>query len=223
MVSHHLLSKEQFEYLTSQKAKSSNPSQHRKRISEKVDKIFSTMKIILNSKNIDQELKDEMFIPSQISLFINSLTQYDPENTNAQESNKQQIIIDLMHKVMAYYQSRYKETRFISKRMNEINELAQDLEDLAREDQREDEATIMYKTRRLSTPPLLTQEKYDWTALCMFCFSYSSMGKKKDDSIKHIRHAKNCSFHKEWKRFSKNDKERVLEQFFKTIPPKNKT
>ena len=223
MISHHLLSNDQFQYLTSQNSKISNPSEQRKRISEKVDQIFETLKIILKSKNITQEFKDNLFVPHKISYFINSLTQYDSENTNAQESNKQQIIIDLMQKVMAYYQSRYKETRFISRRMNEINELAQDLEDLSREDQREDEATIMYKTRRLSTPPLLTQEKYDWTALCMFCFSYSSMGKKKDDSIKHIRHAKNCSFHREWKRFSKKDKERVLEQFFKTIPPKNKT
>ena len=49
------------------------------------------------------------------------------------------------------------------------------------------------------------------------------MGKKKEDAIKHIRHAKNCSFIKEWKRFGKKDKERVIQQFFKIIPPQKKS
>jgi len=56
----------------------------------------------------------------------------------------------------------------------------------------------------------------------MECFSYSLLGKKETDAIRHIRHAVNCSFHKEWNRFSKKDRQRVINQFFKTTKPQKK-
>ncbi len=222
MKSHHLLSNDQYEYLTSQTNDVPNPSEQRRRISEKVEQIFSTLQIILDSNKIDQVFKDKLFDPSKVSFFIESLTYYDPENTVAQESNKQKIIIDLMWKVLSYFQLRYKETKFISKEINRFYDLAKDLEDLARSEEDEAEATIMYKTRKLSTPPLVYPEKDFWVAECIFCFSYSSRGKDKEDSIKKIRHARNCSFHKEMKRLGKKEKERVYTQFLKIFPPKDK-
>ena len=103
-----------------------------------------------------------------------------------------------------------------------FRELASDIRETAEDEKREDEASIMYKTRKLPTPPLIVIQENDWTALCMQCFSYSLLGKKEIDAIKNIRHAKYCSFHKEWKRFGKKDTKRVIEQFFKTTKPTKK-
>jgi len=223
MVSQHLLSKEQFEYFTSQKGTITNLSENKRRIAEKVEQALNTMKIILDSKKIDQQLKDEMFTPSKVSYFINSLTQHNPDNTNAQEVNKQVIILDLIQKVFSYYQSRYKDDKFKIKEIMKFQQLAQDLKEIAENEKREDEASIMYKTRgKMPYPPILFPERNNWTALCMQCYSYSAIGKNDSESIKHIRHAKNCSFLKEWKRFARKDKERVIQQFFKIIPPLKK-
>jgi len=222
MKSHHLLSNDQYEYLTSQTNDVTNPSEQRRRISEKMEQIFSTQEIILNSNKIDQVFKDKLFDPNKVSYFIDSLTRYDHENTVLQESNKQKIIIDLMWKVLSYFQSRYKETKFISKEINRFYDLAKDLEELTRSEEDEAEATIMYKTRKLPTPPLVYPEKDYWVAECIFCFSYSSLGKNKEDSIKKIRHARNCSFHKEMKRLGKKEKERVYAQFLRIFPPRDK-
>ena len=90
------------------------------------------------------------------------------------------------------------------------------------DEEEEDEASIMYKTRKMPYPPRLFPERDNWTALCMQCYSYSTIGNNDSESIKHIRHAKNCSFHKEWKRFARKDRERVIQQFFKIIPPLKK-
>lgn len=222
MISRGLLSKEQFEYYSSQKDTITNLSENNKRIAVTVEKIFDTLPIILDSKRIDQELKDKMFNPSKVSLFINHLTQNNPESTNAQEVNKQEIILDLIQKVFSYYQSRYKDEKFVIKEIMKFQQLAQDLKEVAENEKREDEASIMYKTRKMPYPPILFPERDNWTALCMQCYSYSTIGNNDSESIKHIRHAKNCSFHKEWKRFARKDRERVIQQFFKIIPPLKK-
>ena len=222
MESRGLLSKEQFEYYTSQKDTIANLSENNKRIAEKVEDCFTTMKIILDSEKFSQEQKDDMFKPTKISLFMDKLTYHNPENTNAQEVFHQQIIIDLIQKVFNYYQSRYKNQKFIIKQIMKFRELASDIRETAEDEKREDEASIMYKTRKLPTPPLIVIQENDWTALCMQCFSYSLLGKKEADAIRHIRHAVNCSFHKEWNRFSKKDRQRVINQFFKTTKPQKK-
>lgn len=221
MVSHHMLSKEEFSYISSQKPQNSNSSQHRKRIAEKVEKIFKTLRIIQDSKNLTQEYKDELFNPTEISHFINSLTEHNPDNTNAQEINKQEIILDLIQKIFAYYQSRYKNQPILIKEIMKFSQLASDIKETAENEKREDEASIMYRTRgKMPNPPLLMPEQDNWTALCIFCLQYSAIGTK-HEAIKHIRHTKNCTWHKEWKRFAKTDKVRVIEQYIKLIPPKN--
>ncbi|MCH8821857.1 hypothetical protein IID23_05065 [Patescibacteria group bacterium] len=153
---------------------------------------------------------------------ISSLTRHDPKNRNIQEINKQEIILHLIEPVLAYYRSRYKNQKIIIKEIEKFQTLAIDLKETAESEKEEDEATIMYRTRQLPTPPLIQIQMNDWTALCMHCFSYSLLGKKEIEAIKNIRHATNCSFYKEWTRFSKKDTKRVIEQFFKTTKPTKK-
>jgi len=222
MVSRYLLSNNQVRYLSSQNATITNLSENKRRIAVTVKKALNTLSLVLDSKKLDQEFKDIMFNPTKISILINSLTRHDPQNRNIQEINKQEIILHLIEPVLAYYRSRYKGNKIIIKEIEKFQTLAIDLKELAESEKREDEATIMYRTRQLPTPPLIQIQKNDWTAMCMFCFSYSLLGKKKQEAIKNIRHATNCSFYKEWKRFGKKDTKRVIEQFFKTTKPTKK-
>ena len=221
MESQDLLSNAQHLYLTSQDSEITNLSEQKKRIAEKVDQIFKTMQIILDTKKFDQEFKDSLFTPQKVAVFIDRLTQYDPESTTAQESNKQTIIIDLMEKSLLYFQSRYKEV-FIKKEIKIFEQFAKDIIEFTKSEIDESEAQKMYKTRKSLTPPLLYPTKDTWTALCLQCHSYTTLGKNKNDSIKRIRHTKNCSYHKENKRLGKIDKERITIQFFKIIPPAKK-
>lgn len=223
MEERYVLSNDQLRVIQEQNPDVPNIPTQKKRIAKNVDKCFQTLLVVLRSKNLDQDFKDKLFDPNLVSLFINSLTQFNPENTNVQEIQKQHIIIDLMQQAIRYYQSRYRETKFISKRLNELNELAQDLEELSRDEQREDEGTIMYKSRnKMATPPLLYPEKFGWTAQCIWCHSYTTK-ETESEAIKKVRHTKNCSYHKEWKRIGKNDPKRVINQFFRTIPPQKES
>ncbi len=222
MVSRYMLSNDQVQYLTSQNATITNLSQNKKRIAETVGKMFNTLSLILDSGKLDQNFKDMAFNPTRVSFLINSLTEHDPENPNYAEVNKQEIILHLIGSVLSYYRSRYQDNKIIIKEIEKFQTLANDLKEVAESEKREEEATIMYRTRKLPNPPLIDIQKNDWTALCMQCFSYSLLGKKEIDAIKNIRHAKYCSFHKEWKRFGKKDTKRVIEQFFKTTKPTKK-
>ena len=222
MISRYLLSKDQVRYLTSQNATITNLSENKRRIAVTIGKAFNTLSLVLDSKKLNQEFKDMMFNPTRISFLINSLTQHNSKNKNIQEVNKQKIILHLIEPVLAYYRSRYKGNKIIIKEIEKFQTLAIDLKELAESEKREEEATIMYRTRQLPTPPLIQIQKNDWTAMCMFCFSYSLLGKKEQEAIKNIRHATNCSFYKEWTRFGKKDTKRVIEQFFKTTKPTKK-
>jgi len=224
MIKRGLLSIPVFQYLSSQSNEISNFPQVKTRLGETVEKIFDTLEVILDSKKITQEEKDEMFNPSKISFFINKLTQHDPENTNAQEINKQKIILDLIQKVFSYYSSRYKSHKIIIKEINKFKTLSEDLKEIAEDEKSEDEASIMYRSRRkMPNPPIVMPIHDNWTALCIWCHAFSAIGNNYSEAVKHVRHTKNCSFHKEWKRFGKKDKERVIQQFFKLIPPLKRT
>jgi len=222
MVSRYTLSPDQVRYLTSQKATITNLSQNKKRMALHVGKIFNTLSLILETKKLSQNWKDVVINPIRVNILINSLTQHNPQNTNAQEVNKQEIILRLIEPVLEYYRSRYKDQKIIIREIEKFQTLANDLKETAESEKREEEATIMYRTRHLPNPPLIDIQKHDWTALCMQCFSYSLLGKKEIEAIKNIRHATNCSFYKEWKRFGKKDTKRVIEQFFKTTKPTKK-
>jgi len=180
--------------------------------------------LLLETKKLDQQWKDTVFNSTRVSFLINSLTQHNPQNHISEEVNKQAIILHMIEQVLAYYRSRYQDDKILIKEIMEFQELAQDLQERANTEKEDNEATMMYKIRgKMPYPPLVTRQKHYHTALCKQCFAYSLLGKTKDEAIKNIRHAKYCSFHIEWKRFSKTDKERVITQFFETQKPIKKS
>jgi len=221
MESRGLLSKEQFEYYSSQKNTITNLSEQKRRIAEKIDLIFNTMQIILESKSASQQFKDNLFTPQKIAVFIDRLTQYNPENTDIQEANKEIIIIDLMKQALSYFQSKYKEV-FIKKEIKIFEQFAEDIIKLTKSRIEETEAQKMYKARKSLLPPLLPSKTDTWTALCIQCLSYTTLGKNKEDSIKRIRHSTNCLYHKADQLLGKQTKEQIHSQFFKIIKPKKK-
>ena len=221
MVSHHLLSDVQYRYITSQKGfKVKNPSGERGRMASKVKKMFKTMKIILDSKELSQDFKDSTFKPLEVRVLIDSLTRHNPQNHITDEANKQTIILHMIEQVLAYYRSRYQDDKILIKEIMKFQELAQDLQERAKTEKEDNEASMMYKIRgKMPYPPYVERQTHYHTALCKQCFAYSLLGKTKDEAIKNIRHAKYCSFKLEWKRLGKIDKERVITQFFETQKP----
>ncbi len=220
-MSHHMLSDKQYDLLSSQDSEIKGISEQKSRIIEKADKMMTTLGIILRSSNIDQELKDEIFPKHKITSLINNLTRYDPENTALQESNKQAIVTDLMNQALRYFQDRYKEV-FIKKEIKNFEEFAKDITEFTEKQIAETKAQELFKTRQSLQPPLLYPSKDIWKTVCLECHKYTELGKNEDDSIKRIRHTKNCSIHKEKKRLGKDEKERIKIQYYKIIPPLKK-
>jgi len=222
MKSHDVLSNKQRLYLTSQNPKILGLSTQRKRIIGKVDDIFKTFNIILDSENIDQGFKDGLFDKTRISNFIQKLTEYDSESFAEQEHMKQEIIIDLMEQCMRYFQARYKEVKFIKKEIINFEEFTKGLVELSESQIEETEAQKLLKIRKLGMPPLLYPSKDFWKGFCVQCHAYTELGNNEDDVIKRIRHSKNCNYKKEKKSIGNTDNERLKIQFFKITPPKKK-
>ena len=221
MEERYALGNDQVRLLQEQNPDIPNKSTQRNRIMGNADMCFRTLMLIQDSKYVSQEFKDKIFIPSKVNLLINKLTEHNPDNTNAQEINKQEIILDMIQKVFEYYKSRYSDQPILIKQIKEFSVLAKDLKEVAEREKSEDEASIMYRNRgKMPNPPLLFPERDNWTALCTWCHKYSARGKNESEAIKQIKHTTNCAFHKEWKRFRKTDSERVIWQFFRIIPPK---
>ena len=216
MESRGLLSKEQYLYYTSRKAKITNLSQQKSRISKTVEQCFDTFKIILNSEKINQEFKDNLFPSKKVWNFIELLTRYNSDNTTIQESNKQETITKLLDLGFTYLQRRYKKTLFISKQVKDFRQLLDTIVELTQAEIKQTEDMTFYTTRMYSHVPYLPPRN-TWQALCIFCLSYTNLGETREDSIKKVRHKKNCSFHKQ----RKTDKT-IYEQYFKTIPPEKK-
>ena len=200
-----MLSDKQYDLLSSQDSEIKGISEQKSRIIEKADKMMNTLRIILRSNNIDQELKEEIFSKHKITSLINNLIQYDHESTALQESNKQAIVIDLMDQALRYFQDRYKEV-FIKKEIKNFEEFAKDITEFTEKQIAETKAQELFKTRQSLQPPLLYPSKDMWKTICLECHKYTELGKNEDDSIKRIRHTKNCSIHKEKKRLGKMKK-----------------
>lgn len=222
MKSQDVLSNKQRFYLTTQNPNIKGLSTQRKRIVEKVDDIFRTFNIILKSENVDQEFKDGLFHEERISNFIQKLTEYDSESFAEQEHMKQEIIIDLMDQCMRYFQARYKEVKFIKKEISNFKEFTVGLKELSESQIEETEAQKLLKIRKMGMPPCLYPTKDTWVGFCVQCHAYTELGTSEDDTIKRIRHSKNCNYKKEKKRIGNTDNERLKIQFFKITPPKKK-
>jgi len=216
-----LLSPAQYNFLTSQNSQITNVSQQKSRIIEKADEMMNTLRIILNSKNVDQQFKDDVFQKHKITSLINNLITYDIEQTALQESNKQAIVLDLMDQCLRYFQDRYKEV-FIKKEVKTFEQFAIDITDFTESQIEETKAQELFKTRQSLTPPLLYPRKDYWTAMCDECHKYSDLGKNEDDAIKRVNHTKGCTIRKEKKRLGKDIvtyKERIKIQYYKITPP----
>jgi len=221
-MSHYMLSDTQYNFLTSQNIHIKGISEQKSRIIEKADRMMNTLRIILNSKNIDQQFKDDVFPKHKITSLINNLIQYDADSTAKQESNKQAIVIDLMEQSLRYFQDRYKEV-FIKKELATFLQFAQDITEFTEKQVAETKAQELFATRQSLQPPLLyPSERNEWKVVCLECHKTHECGKNEDDVIKKIRHTKNCSIHDEKKRLGKDGKERIKTQYYKIIPPLKK-
>jgi len=217
MTSRSLLSKAQEQYYTSQTNKITNLSEQKDRIETSIEKSFNAFKIILDSNKVDQEFKDKLFPSKKVWNFIELLTRYNSDNTTIQESNKQETITKLLDNSLTYLQRRYKKTQLISKEIKNFRQLLDTIVELTQAEIKQTEDMAFYKTRMHPHVPYLPPRGNTWQALCIACLSYTTQGESEKDSIKKVRHTKNCLFHKQ----RKTDKT-IYEQYFRIIPPEKK-
>lgn len=214
MESHHMLSPQQYQFLKSQKTLSENfnKSENLKRIKKTVEKALETFDIILSSSVLDQTYLNELFPHYEVSNFITKLTRYDTVHTISQENNKLEIARTMITYGLIYYQTRFKKTQFFSKKINEIQDLLIDLNEIANAESQDSDAMNFYRMRfKLRYPPDIRPSELEYYAVCMICWRYHSAEIKKL-AIKSIRHEKNCVYKKE-----------LAEQCIKIIPPKEKS
>jgi len=151
------------------------------------------------------------------------LIRYDPENMLAEEANKQKIAREMIQLGFYYFQGRYKETNYLKKQIDEINNLLSELDYLAVVQEEETESMEMYRARsKMKKPPQLVPTKDFWIAECIYCFNYSSgTNKTEDKAIKNIKHSKGCMFLKDVKRYSGKYIDMETWRYIRTIPPRD--
>jgi len=223
MKSQHMLSSEQYLYITSQ-TDIINPSEQKKRISKKIDQAFETFKIILNSKDPPSNFINEVFESEKIRQFLDRLMRYDKEDSFAEDDNKQTIAREMIRNGFAYFQSKYDKASYLGGEIEKINSLLMEIESLSQSEKYRSESMEMYKARsRAITPPQIVPEKDFWIAECMFCFRYSlGLSKTEKDAIKNITHSKGCMYTKAIKKSSSKNKDMENWQYIRTIAPRDK-
>ena len=217
-----MLSNAQRDYITSQ-TEISNPSEQRKRISEKIDQCFNTFDVILTSQTPSQSFVDELFNDNRIHGFHTMLVRYDHENMLADEANKQRIARDMIQLGFAYFRDRYREVSHLKKQIDDIQSLLQELDFLSEQQIAEKENMELYRARvRAMDPPNIVPEKDFWIAECIYCYAYSlGLSKNENDAIKNIRHRKGCKYPKAKRRFGGRHDELLTWQYIRTFPPRD--
>ena len=224
MISHHMLSNDQHIVVTSH-TEVHNRSEQLRRILEKTDQALETFDIILTSDYLTQEFKDRVFDYEKIRKLFDRLIRYDESNTIVEEANKQTIAREMIRLGYSYFQMRYKETRYLQKQIENINELLDVLDFLSQAKQEENDAMELYRVRGRAKYPTVSQpDGQHWIGECMYCFRYSlGVNKSEKDAIKNIQHEKACMYNKAIKKFSsRNHKDMINFQYIRVIPPKNK-
>jgi len=222
MISHPLLSNDEYCYISSQKSKHAsnfNKSQMRKRIKEKVEKTYKTFEAIYISKELDQNFKNDLFSDEKIKRLAEVFTIYDKSNPIA---NEQSIARALVEAGFNYYKQRYEPINFIENEIEKIEGLLRVLEFQAQEEDRESKGMEMYRLRsKNKKPPTIIPEKDFWIAECIHCYAVSQHhNETKKEAIKNIRHEKGCSFLTDLKAGRKN-KEITKEQYLRIFPPRD--
>lgn len=214
MESQHLLSPQAYLFLTSQHDKlpqKFNKSEYIRRIGKEIARAFETFKIVLDSKEIDPEVMSEFFHPQKIESVLNKLTTFSWNNNIVSDQNGLVISEIMLKHGFKYFQLRYKETRLLSKQINEMKFLIEDLKTIALEEKKEEQKSQILKYKKfLGLPPKIISETH-WTALCMVCW-VSGSGNDEKDAIKRIRHVKGCHY-------DKNDPDRCFKIYFPTKKP----
>lgn len=217
MDSQHLLSPNQYFYITSQKNKLSpsfNKSQDIVRIKKEIKKAFNTFTLILQSNEFSQDQKDEMFPDGKIYDLLMDLIKYDSNDSLSESRNKLLMAQSCLNRGLVYFQQRYSEVAFYHDKINEFKSLIDTLHILADQEATEEEALKFYKVRgKMKLPPTIKQNDTLHIAMCRICWEhYSAIAES--DSIKGIRHKKHCPY-------DKNDLKRCIEiiqpklQYFK--------
>ncbi len=223
MESHHLLSNDQREYLTSQNPKITNKSEQRRRITEKVAQSFKAFDQILTSPYISQKYKDELFAEPIVKYFLSNFARYDNENLREEEANKQEICKTMVTMGLDYFKSRYKKMKIIDKNIEQATGLLNMINILSQEAIYDDEVMKMYKARqRTVRPQLLVAEKDFWMVECKHCYNYSSNAKTEKEAIRNLKHTKHCLYTIDMKKHGGTQRESIIQQYIIRYPPRDK-
>jgi len=222
MKSHHLLSNDQHEYLTSQNSEIPNPSEQRRRIAEKVEQAFKTFDMILTSQYVSQEFKDGLFEEAKVKNFLDNFTRFDKENLPSDETNKQAICKMMVTKGLEYFKSRYKKMQMIEKNIEQATSLLNVINFLSQEEVYDEEVLKMYKARSRSVrPQLLVAEKDFWMVECKHCYNYSSNAKTEKEAIKNLKHTKYCLYTIDMKKFGGTQRDALIQRYIIKYPPRD--
>jgi len=221
MKSQHLLSNDQHDYITSQNVVP-NPSEQRRRISEKIEQAFNTFDIILTHETVPRKFVDDLFPARRIYDFLRTLIRYEQENSVQKEANKQSIAQYLLSSGFQYFQDRYKETFILKKQIEDIDSAIRSIDYISRAQQEDNEAMALYRARsRSKAPPNIVPEKDFWVAECIYCFNFSyGNNKTEEEAIKNLQHTKGCMFLKDIKRHDGRHRDLEVWRYIRTIPPR---
>lgn len=223
MESHHLLSNDQREYLTSQNPKITNKSEQRRRITEKVAQSFKAFDQILTSPYISQKYKDELFAEPIVKYFLINFARYDNDNLREEEANKQEICKTMVTMGLDYFKSRYKKMKIIDKNIEQATGLLNMINILSQEAIYDDEVMKMYKARQRSVrPQLLVAEKDFWMAECKHCYNYSSNAKTEKEAIKNLKHTKHCLYTIDMKKHGGTQRDSIIQRYIIIYEPRDK-
>jgi len=223
MKSRHLLSNDQYQYITSQNSKIPNPSEQRSRISEKVEQALNTFDIILTSQYVSQEYKDELFEETRIRNFLSNFARYDNQNLPSEESNKQAICKTMVSIGLDYFKSRYKKMKMVEKNIEQATSVLSLMSFLSQEQVYDEEVMKMYKARSRSVrPQLLVAEKDFWMAECKHCYNYSANAKTEKEAIRNLKHTKHCLYTIDMKKHGGTQRDSIIQQYIVRYEPRDK-
>jgi len=223
MISQDLLSNDQRKVITSQTEKIPNPSEQRRRITEKVEQAFNTFDLILKSPIVPQKYKDELFEESKVRTFLSNFAGYDNQNLPSEEANKQRISKLMISMGLDYFKSRYKKMKLIAKNVEEATSILEAIDFISQETIYDDDIMKMYKTRSRSVrPQLIFAQKDFWVAECKHCYNTTQNAKTEKEAIRNLKHTKHCLYTIDMKRQGGTHRDTINQQYIITYPPRDK-
>lgn len=175
-----------------------NKSTTLSRIHNKVNKSLVTLSHVLDSEKLEQQYLDKLFPVLGITDILRKLTRHDPTKIPEEEDSKLAIAGELIKIGLGYYTSRFKGSKFFSKKINEITELVQALDEITRYERLEQKQSKLYSMRkRWRYVPDLKDFGGDneWRAMCVICWNFSG-GKTLKEAEEKIRHHLYCYYNK---------------------------